>query len=154
MLTILILIVLLGIVWFIYNSYKKKSKIKTDVKKLDTNLINNIEKKLEVLEKDFEQEAVSYYLYNLLSQTDIEYDKQQELLNNYLYKGKQVYSTPIINWDNFTIINEEGRVLDEIIAEKVENFSKKDKYTLKDSYKFYLLEKAKNKVKNIIDDFI
>ena len=128
-----------------------KNKIKRENEQIIRN--NNIFKdkildKLKQLEEEFMKIATSYYLRLGLLEHEFSSEKQKDILSNY----PKVISQPKLKWSDFTIINEEGIILNELIEEKIQDYAEKDSYTVKDSFNYFLLEKAEKQAQQIINE--
>ena len=117
----------------------------------EININNNIVKaeisdKLKKLEEEFMQIATSYYLRLGLLKSELSTEKQKNILSEY----PKVISQPNLKWNNFTIINEEGMLLNKLIEEKIQDYAEKDSYREKDAFNYLLLEKAEKRAQEII----
>ena len=136
------IVVMAGAILYIKQNRSKNTEISINSKK---ELIN---KKLTELELSFTNKAIGYYLNSLLFESTLSKKEQTELSDKY----PTVLSLPRLEWGNFTIINEEGNILNELIKERIEEYDKKDKYTIEDSFRYLLLEKAKKEAEQIINE--
>lgn len=128
--------------------YLSKNKFTKDVPEEDSNdnLRQEISDKLKKLEESFTNEAISYYVRFLLLDSSMPDENKTKLLSKY----KKVISLPEITWDNFSIIDEEGEMLNELLEEKLKDYKDKDKYTIRTSFNYFILEKSEKKAKEII----
>jgi len=134
------IVVMAGAILYIKQNRSKNTEISINSKK---ELIN---KKLTELELSFTNKAIGYYLNSLLFESTLSKKEQTELSDKY----PTVLSLPRLEWGNFTIINEEGNILNELIKERIEEYDKKDKYTIEDSFRYLLLEKAEKQAEKIV----
>jgi len=101
--------------------------------------------KLKKLEESFLEIATSYYLRLQLFDSNFSREQQDKILADY----EEILFLERIKWNDFIIINEEGDILDKLLEEKIEDYSDKDKYMVKDSFNYMLIEKAKERAKEI-----
>ena len=146
----LILLLLVGTLITINNVKKSldKKKLLKDEAEQKKQLKEKIQQKIIDLKREFKEEAIAYSLRGLLLDSSLSREDKKELLQSY----DKVLSQPRIKWDNFTITGEEGNILDEILNEKIKDFAHKKDYTIKDAFKFMLLEEAKEEAMKIIEE--
>jgi len=146
---IIIMSIVLLIVLSVTLYLKYKNKITNKKIDIDNNVLKDeISKKLNKLEVDFMKIATAYYIRLKIMESEFSIDKEREILSKY----PKVISQPSLNWDDFTIINEEGMILNELIEEKIQDYTEKNTYTEKDSFKYLLLEKAEKQAEEIINE--
>lgn len=114
------------------------------------NLKKNIREKIEKVEIEFYQKAINYYLPTLLLDTSLSREERKAFLKE--CNHVKVISLERIDWSDFSITGEEGNILDDILEEKTKNFSEKNDFTIKDAFKFMLLEKAEKEAQKIINE--
>jgi len=145
-------LVILGviiIIFFLINKNKNSKNIQGDDNRL-INLEKNIREKIKKLEIEFHKKAINYYLPTLLLDTPLSREERKDFLKR--HNHTKVISLERIDWSDFSITGEEGRILDKILEEKIQNFSEKDDFVIKDAFKFMLLEKAKKEAEQIIKE--
>lgn len=139
------ILVIGGVIYYYYLSKNKSTKeVLEEVS--NNKLTQEISDKLIKLEESFTNEAISYYVRFLLLDSSMTDENKTKLLSKY----KKVISLPRISWDNFSIIDEERKVLHDLLEEKVRDYEDKDKYTIRTSFNYFLLEKAEQEAKEII----
>ena len=146
---IIILLIVGGISTFLYIKNKNRIRIWNEQIDINKNMLKNeILDKLEKLEEEFIDTATSYFLRLGLLESELSTEKQKNILSNY----PKVISQPKLKWSDFTIINKEGILLNELIEEKVQDYVEKDSFTVKDSFNYFLLEKAEKQAQQIINE--
>ena len=146
---IIILLIVGGISTFLYIKNKNRIRIWNEQIDINKNMLKNeILDKLEKLEEEFIDTATSYFLRLGLLESELSTEKQKNILSNY----PKVISQPKLKWTDFTIINKEGILLNELIEEKVQDYVEKDSFTVKDSFNYFLLEKAEKQAQQIINE--
>lgn len=137
--------------YFIYQKQREKKAFQAEEKR-KKECKSKVQTKLLTLEEDFQNKAIAYYLPILVLESILSREEQRQLIANHLYRNQEVLAMPRIDWDEFVIVGEEGRMLDVLLEEKVDNYKEKNQYTPKDAYKNFLLENAQKEALKIIQE--
>lgn len=145
--------------FFILKYITKKNKISV-IERQKASEENNkkliseeIEKKLEEMEKEYFSQALSYYIYILSNENHLDFKSKEQLEKEF---GKKL-TFPVIEWvKNFEYLYSDLYLVDGVIENYLikNNFVENKESRPINRFDKYINSKAKSKAKEIIDDYL
>ena len=114
---------------------EKESKKQEKLDKLKENLVKNLNED----STELKQNAICYYMHNFYLGEDVPTSLIDEIKKEY----KIIYSLPYIDFLSYHLVGQEIDILDEILEERLKNYSKDEHRNKKQRYESMLQEEAK-----------
>jgi len=102
-------------------------------------LSDKLRKKLNEDSDELKQNAICYYMHNFYLGEDVPTSLIDEIKKEY----KIIYSLPYIDFLSYHLVGQEIDILDEILEERLKNYSKDEHRNKKQRYESMLQEEAK-----------